>query len=82
MDSIKKVNNLCKQVLKLTEQDFEAVEQMQKEQSGYSHPLKNATAAKYNELGKHNKRVIEALKKLHLEITKGEPITKKKVSKI
>lgn len=73
MDSIKKVNNLCKSVLKLTDKDFANVDQMAKDQSGYMHPLKIATQGKYNDLGNHNQRVIAALRNLRDVIKSGEP---------
>lgn len=64
MNSIQKVNKICKATKNLTEDDFNAVSVMAKEQSEYTHPLKNAKAAKLNELGNYNFRVIEALQNL------------------
>ena len=64
MNSIEKVNRLCKSVLKLTDEDLSAVEQMAQEQSGYINPLKNAKQAKINGLGNQNQRVLIALKNL------------------
>ena len=66
--SIKRVNNICKQVLKLTEEDFHAIDNMAAEQVGYIHPLKNATVSRLNKLGQHNMRVSEALKNLRKTI--------------
>lgn len=64
MNSIEKVNKVCKAVKNLTEKDFKAVLNMAKEQSEYTHPLKMATASKLNDIGKYNFKVIEALKNL------------------
>lgn len=64
MDSIQKVNKVCKAVKNLTEEDFKAVLDMAKEQTEYIHPLKMATASKLNDTGNHNFRVIEALQNL------------------
>ena len=64
MDSIQKVNKVCKAVKNLTEEDFKAVLDMAKEQTEYTHPLKMATASKLNDTGNHNYRVIEALQNL------------------
>jgi hypothetical protein len=64
MDSIQKVNKVCKAVKNLTEEDFKAVLDMAKEQTEYIHPLKMATASKLNDTGDHNFKVIEALQNL------------------
>lgn len=64
MDSIQKVNKVCKAVKNLTEEDFKAVLDMAKEQAEYIHPLKMATASRLNDTGDHNFRVIEALQNL------------------
>lgn len=64
MESIKKINSICKAVLKLTEEDFAAVETMADEQGAYSHPLKNATAKKFHDLSDHNTRVLLKLREL------------------
>jgi len=73
MDSIKKVNKLCKSVLKLTEQDLQAVDEMATEQASYIHPLKGAKQAKFNDLGNHNQRVLSALQNLRQVLIDGEP---------
>jgi hypothetical protein len=64
MNSIQKVNKICKAVKNLTEEDFKAVLDMAKEQSEYVHPLKMATASKLNDTGDYNSKVIEALQNL------------------
>jgi hypothetical protein len=79
MDSIRKVNSICKSVLKLTDDDFTAVCDIAKEQSDYSHPLKMGTAARINDLGSHNQRVIAALKNLQDVIKAGEEAATRKV---
>lgn len=73
MDSIEKVNKVCKSVLKLTEQDLQAVDEMAKEQASYIHPLKLAKQAKFNELGNYNQRVLSALQNLRQVLIDGEP---------
>lgn len=73
MDSIEKVNKLCKSVLKLTEQDLQAVDEMATEQASYIHPLKGAKQAKFNDLGNHNQRVLSALQNLRQVLIDGEP---------
>lgn len=64
MDSIQKVNKICKAVKNLTEEDFKAVLDMAKEQTEYIHPLKMATASRLNDIGDHNFKVVEALQNL------------------
>jgi hypothetical protein len=64
MDSIQKVNKVCKAVKNLTEEDFKAVLDMAKEQTEYIHPLKMATASRLNDTGTHNFKVVEALQNL------------------
>ena len=71
MNSINKINNICKSVKKLTDEDFKAVLDMAKEQSEYIHPLKSGTALRLNDLGSHNFRVIAALQHLKLVIENG-----------
>lgn len=73
MDSIEKVNKLCKSVLKLTEQDLQAVDTMAQDQASYTHPLKGAKQAKFNKLGNHNQRVLSALQNLRQVLIDGEP---------
>lgn len=68
-DPIAKVNKICEAILKLTENDFKAVENMANEQLAYNHPLKYATAAKFNNLGTHNIQVLKGLKELHSTIS-------------
>lgn len=63
-ERIAKVNRICKAILKLTPEDFEAVELMAEEQLSYSHPLKHGTAGKITDLGLHNKRVAASLREL------------------
>lgn len=71
-DGIKEINKVCKSVLKLQESDFEEVEKMIEQQERYTHPLKCKTAGEFNELGNHNRRVMNALKQLKETIEQGE----------
>lgn len=67
-NGIDKINKICFSVAKLTASDFEEVRAMAKEQASYTHPLKNATAGKYQELGNHNIKVLDALQNLQTVI--------------
>lgn len=83
-NSINEVNKVCKAVLKLRDRDITEVEKMYKEQEGYCHPLKNATAKKHNDIGRHNKKVVYALKALRDAISEKdeEPDITERVEKI
>ncbi|OBZ08914.1 hypothetical protein A8L34_22435 [Bacillus sp. FJAT-27264] len=70
-NSIREINKVCKAVLKLQDGDFVEMEGVYKGQESYSHPLKNATAAKQNQLGAYNRRVTEALKNLRSVLESG-----------
>lgn len=78
MDSVKKVNDVCKSVLKITVEDLQAVEQMAEEQAGYINPLKNAKQSKVNELANHNQRVLSALKHLRNVLINADNSVKNK----
>ncbi|HTI94720.1 MAG TPA: hypothetical protein VL727_29215 [Puia sp.] len=71
--SIKKVDRICRAIMKLTDEDFTAVEEMAAEQQAYMHPLKYATAARINDLGDHNKRMAKGLRimKKQIELSKA-----------
>lgn len=71
-NSINEVNKACKAVLKLTDEDFAAVEDMAMAQAAYSHPFKMATAARQHDHGDHNLRVLAALRNLRDVIKAGE----------
>ena len=71
--SVAKINKICKLILKLTPEDFEAVEDMAEQQASYIHPLKMATASKYHALGDHNKKVINLLSPLHKHLVDNNP---------
>lgn len=62
---MEKINKVCKQILKLTETDFEEAEQIIKEQLQYCHPFKNGKAERLNSLGDYNANVVTALKTLY-----------------
>lgn len=73
MNSIDKVNEVCKAVLELTDEDFKAVDKMAQEQSDYIHPLKGGTQQKFNKLGNSNQKTIVALVDLHKVLVEGKP---------
>jgi len=73
MDSIGKINKICKSVLKLTDEDINSVYETVKEQSNYTHPLKGEKQVKFNELGDHNQKVLISIQNLRQILIDGEP---------
>lgn len=65
---IANINKICKAVLKLTEEDFKAVEEMANNQQAYFSPLKMATMHRLHDLGDHNHRVCKGLRDLQVTI--------------
>lgn len=70
-DSVTKVYSICSDVVELTDKDLLAVEKMAEEQINYTHPLKNGKANGINKKGKHNTRVLLALRALKKVIESG-----------
>lgn len=73
LSGIDRVNKVCKSVLGLAESDITEVEEMTKRQCQYINPLKPNKQGKFNDLGKHNMKVIAALKNLQKVIAAGDP---------
>ncbi len=71
-DALKEINKVCKSVLKLQDSDFEEIEKMIEGQEKYSHPLKCKTAKRINDTGRHNRKVMNALKQLKNILEEGE----------
>jgi hypothetical protein len=65
---IEKIAMICFSVAELTDSDFGEARAMAKKQASYTHPLKNSTAKKYQDLGDHNTRVLDALQNLQTVI--------------
>lgn len=69
-----KIYKICEEVLKITDKEIEEVRKIAKGQEEYSHPLKCATAARQNALGKHNNKVLDKLIELKEVIAEGAMI--------
>ena len=65
------INKVCKQVLKIEDADFDEMTAIASGQAEYVHPLKCATAAKQNKLGRYNLRVLSLLRELRDTINAG-----------
>jgi hypothetical protein len=73
MDSINKVNKICKSILKLTDEDFKAIINLANDQINYIHPFKGAKQSQINKTGKYNYHVLFALKNLRQTIIDYNP---------
>lgn len=66
-----KIYRICKQVLKITEDEITEVKEIYEGQLSYINPLKMATTGKQRELGEHNKQVLEKLLELKAVLESG-----------
>lgn len=65
------INSICKNILKIKEEEFVECEVMAQTQLDYIHPLKMATAAEYHRLGEHNMKAVKLLRELQAHIKSG-----------
>ena len=75
-DGVKEIEKVCMAVLNLEIEDFAEMDRVAQKQCEYAHPLKMATARWQNELGEHNKKVMEELKNLRNVLKDGAKIQK------
>lgn len=73
-ESIRRINDIANALIRLTDQDFQEAEKMYVEQESYSHPFKNAQASQINAIGRHNRRVLEALRVAKRAIEEGKTL--------
>lgn len=71
---MKKIEKLCRDIYKLTEEDFREADEIVRGQLEYCHPLKMDTAKWQHDLGKHNAAVIAKLRELKEVIEQGAGI--------
>lgn len=65
------INSICKNVLKITEDEFSEMEQIAQNQLAYIHPLKLATQARQHSLGAHNMKAVDLLRQLQTHLKSG-----------
>ena len=70
----RKINEICKKVLSITDEELAEMDKIAKDQLSYNHPMKMATVRWQHELGEHNKAVLKGLRKLRETIRKGADI--------
>lgn len=68
------IENVCGQIIELTDEDFAEVEAECLNQTNYHHPLKHATSAQVRLLGQHNLKTLKLLKALQLHLKQTEPM--------
>ncbi|OYP41516.1 hypothetical protein C8E03_108164 [Lachnotalea glycerini] len=66
-----KIYGICRNVLKITDEEIAEVKEVYEEQLNYISPLKMATTGKQRELGEHNKQVLEKLLELKVILENG-----------
>lgn len=66
-----KIFGICIAVTQITDAEVQELREIAQEQLDYNHPLKMATTAKQNALGRHNMAVLDALLKLKEVIESG-----------
>lgn len=64
LNSLAKINKICKAIKKLTSEDFSDSKKEIEEQKNYIHPLKHAKQAKINSTGDYNEKVLIKLEEL------------------
>ena len=75
-DGVKEIEKICKNILKLQDEDFVLIDEIVQDQCNYSHPLKMATVRQQHDLGEYNDRVMVALKNLQEVLKSGATICK------
>ncbi len=69
-----KILQICLDVMTITDQEIDEIEQIYKNQMTYDNPPKPETNARQHSLGIHNRNVLEALIHLKEVIKAGEDI--------
>lgn len=68
------IEDVCGQIIELTDEDFGDTEAECLSQTNYHHPLKPATNVQMRELGQHNLKSLKLLKALQLHLQQAEPM--------
>ena len=71
---MKKMNEICKMILELNEEDYVDAANVINSQKEYVNPLRMATQGWQNELGRYNAKVVEKIKELHELLKTGANI--------
>ncbi len=68
------IEDVCGQIIELTDEDFANIEAGCLNQTNYHHPLKPATNAQMRQLGQYNLKALKLLKALQLHLQQAEPM--------
>ncbi len=67
-----KIYKICENIAEITQEEIDEIVNVYEGQINYTHPFKRATQHNQNELGKHNKLVLEKLLELKSIIDSAE----------
>lgn len=67
------INQICKDILNIDEKDLKTMWRIAEDQQQYISPLKLATQAKQNNLGRRNGEILDKLVELRKLIKKNNP---------
>jgi hypothetical protein len=71
---MKKVNEVCKLILKLKKEDITEMKEAIKSQSDFTHPFKSELQTKQNKLGEYNNAILDKITELKTMIEAGADI--------
>lgn len=66
-----KIYSVCKNIIKVTDEEIQEVKGVYEQQLSYMSPLKMGTTRKQHELGAHNKQVLEKIIELKTILENG-----------
>lgn len=72
IDSEQKVHKICDLIQRLEDADIAHVKILAQDQAHYTHPFKNASAAKISEIGRRNLRIIDLIEQLKAAVLAHE----------
>ena len=71
---MEKINTICQAILGITDDDFSEIEEIIEQQLNYINPLRMATTGYKNQLGRHNRDVVNKLRELKEILEAGASI--------
>lgn len=74
--AIERIEEACKCILAIKEEDFREMIEIAEGQKNYAHPLKMATAKWQHDLGEYNEKVVKQLIELQETLKGGANIRK------
>lgn len=67
------IEQVCSQIIDLTDEDYADIEAECLMQTNYHHPLKPATTQQVRKIGQHNLETLKLLKALQVHLKQAEP---------